>query len=1545
MVLRLDEEISLAKLLARAAECTGNPTRRLFSEDGQEILSVNDVQKTYEKILQEGGEKKAKPSSDNPALSIDLELVSTDGSNFKWKWGSNHAHYQFGDLLIRPLWRSLAGSRGVRAVVHPPQPLALPSSGNLHNCLPDLWIQCFPLCERYGPLVKLRIFDDVVYIVADPEIVDIVNQIPDKRLPREVFGCPALAGQGVFIADGQRWEFARHAFQAQLTPEAIDNLVPIFAQRAAKLQDVLAQSTSNIDIFNWVERVTMDTICDVGFGHDLKCMDSAEMPPLLPLFEEVLEVSINSSLYGAFDIMGSQARWFKSQLDKLNGMLDEIITACREGRSTGSSNSLLHALIAAKCPLTGRSFTQSELQDQLLTMLVAGHKTTTLLLTWSLYYIGRSPQVEKKLFSELRQVFGGDMERAPTGEDLRRLKYMDMVVRETLRLCAPVQVAQRGLTQPVECGKYTLLPGGHSGRGNSWVAIHIMGISLSKKYWGSDAMEFIPERFEPEKLAKFHPFQFMPFGGGRRLCIGNLFAIIQAKTLLSITLRKFYVRIAPDKPVKIDPKDLATPLPASRGGGVWLNFTSRDYDEPAAPEPGTAPGALYESFLNDATAQSFAGTSFKRSLKPTGGSFFTGPRPSLLVLWGGEFGTTLGAAQDFASAAEQRDFPVQLKALDEVKPSALLAGEVKSDSGELPVVLIVVATYNGHPPPNAASFLKELAEVPAAEEGSNELTFAVLGVGNSNWVSTFVKAAKDVERLLIRAGANRLLPLEAADKNDCFERQLRTWRKVIFTHFASSPAELVKEAEGETHAEEMAEQIQLEPFTGSPTTSLQANFVERLGYQNCTVSLNEELCVQSDASSPSVRQIVIDRPGGCAYACGDHLEVRPRNLEAQVLRCCHRLGVQPDAVVVVQGDKVDDELPSGQPITVGDVLSFYVDLSALPSQEALASLVPHVTSASEAAKLKLLTVMKEDSEYERWCKRCLSILDILEEFGSIQVSVGRFVEVAPKMQARLYSIASSPLARGSNVELCCRVATYTASPVNGREVTRKGVCSSMLAAAKSVICKIKEAPHMRLPEDPSKPIACICGGTGVAPFLGFLQERAACKKKGMQTGLVHLYFGCRNDTDFLHKSQLQEWQREGLCLLKVSLSRPTDGSAKEYVYHALRRDSADILNLLGDGDGAGYFYICGSASTLAKDVTNVLVDMLSQSGDASQGFTMLTELQEKGRYGLRPDATVLVQAAWKFPQVPRYGVTDIWWLRVWAISGCGMVVLFQLLQPQCQWLSAGWCFVYVMVNIFQMMGEGEKPDPPLTDDERKLYEQLESRISAREFADLAYYGKWMVFRAGDLLCERGCEATQHDSAGHKEKSEKCLYIIAEGCCEVSAAGRLITLLKPGNVVGEVGFLLDTLQPMSTRSSDGCVLPMQVSVREDVRCLALPVAEVQTLLKRRPDLHKPIIKLLSSTLLAKEGCVLGQALEDRRYKAVLEVACPMADQPGVAEGVAAYRRRNSISSDDHKRLLADVPRCPPDAFVEHAKPGKEGRALYRVPSHWFQRGEKRGLKMP
>ena len=119
------------------------------------------------------------------------------------------------------------------------------------------------------------------------------------------------------------------------------------------------------------------------------------------------------------------------------------------------------------------------------------------------------------------------------------------------------------------------MPGGHRGRGRSWVALHIMAISHAEKYWGKDVLEFRPNRFEPESMKSWHPFQYVPFGGGKRLCIGNLFAITQVKVVLALLLRKYSLRAVPGKDVKIDPNDLATPLCAAKGGGVWLRFFKR----------------------------------------------------------------------------------------------------------------------------------------------------------------------------------------------------------------------------------------------------------------------------------------------------------------------------------------------------------------------------------------------------------------------------------------------------------------------------------------------------------------------------------------------------------------------------------------------------------------------------------------------------------------------------------------------------------------------------------------------------------------------------------------------------------------------------------------------------------------------------------------------------------------------------------------------------------------------------------------------------------
>ena len=180
--------------------------------------------------------------------------------------------------------------------------------------------------------------------------------------------------------------------------------------------------------------------------------------------------------------------------------------------------------------------------------------------------------------------------------------------------------------------------------------------------------------------------------------------------------------------------------------------------------------------------------------------------------------------------------------------------------------------------------------------------------------------------------------------------------------------------------------------------------------------------------------------------------------------------------------------------------------------------------------------------------------------------------------------------------------------------TRYGLASSMIAGKLAnkdgVVCKVKKAPHMRLPADPAVPIVCVCGGTGIASFLGFLQDRAAQKQAGMVVGEVALYFGCRSDYDFLHEGQLREWEADGICRLSVSYSRKS-GVEKEYVYKAVQRDADKLRALLGE-QSRGCFYICGSASTLAKDTTRVMHNVLGH-GDSARGREVFNVLQECGR--------------------------------------------------------------------------------------------------------------------------------------------------------------------------------------------------------------------------------------------------------------------------------------------------------------------------------------------
>jgi sulfite reductase (NADPH) flavoprotein alpha-component len=217
------------------------------------------------------------------------------------------------------------------------------------------------------------------------------------------------------------------------------------------------------------------------------------------------------------------------------------------------------------------------------------------------------------------------------------------------------------------------------------------------------------------------------------------------------------------------------------------------------------------------------------------------------------------------------------------------------------------------------------------------------------------------------------------------------------------------------------------------------------------------------------------------------------------------------------------------------------------------------------------------------------------------------VKVLRKLQPRLYSIASSPKAHPSSVHLTVAAVRYESK---GRK--REGVCSTFLsdrADAAPVPVFVHSAKHFRVPEDLSTPVIMVGPGTGIAPFRAFLQERKAAGSSGKNW----LFFGDQKaETDFLYREELEAYQAEGV-LHELSVAFSRDQAEKIYVQHRMLERAADLYAWLESG---AYFYICGDASRMAKDVDTALHKVVETAGGKSpeEAAAYVEELKKSKRY-------------------------------------------------------------------------------------------------------------------------------------------------------------------------------------------------------------------------------------------------------------------------------------------------------------------------------------------
>jgi cytochrome P450/NADPH-cytochrome P450 reductase len=312
------------------------------------------------------------------------------------------------------------------------------------------------------------------------------------------------------------------------------------------------------------------------------------------------------------------------------------------------------------------------------------------------------------------------------------------------------------------------------------------------------------------------------------------------------------------------------------------------------------------------------------------------------------------------------------------------------------------------------------------------------------------------------------------------------------------------------------------------------------------------------------------------------------------------------------------QLPVGEPVSVGRLLTDFVELQQVATRKHIQIMSEHTRCPVTKPKL-LAYVGDDDAATERYRSDILgrrkSVFNLLEEHPACELPFHAYLEMLSLLAPRYYSISSSP---SLDPARCSVTVAVVEGPASAGRGVYKGICSNYLAGRRegeTVHGTVRETKAgFRLPDDPSVPIIMIGPGTGLAPFRGFLQERAARKAEGASLGPAMLFFGCRRpDQDFLYADELKAFAADGITELHTAFSRGE--GPKTYVQDLVAAQKQRVWSLIENG---AVIYVCGDGGKMEPDVKAALVAIYREStgGNAEAGQRWIEELGGKNRYVL-----------------------------------------------------------------------------------------------------------------------------------------------------------------------------------------------------------------------------------------------------------------------------------------------------------------------------------------
>lgn len=625
-----------------------------------------------------------------------------------------------------------------------PQPKTYGPLGNVPLMDKDApTLSLMKMADEYGPIFKMEFFGGFSTIVLSGHewVAEVCNDAKfDKSLAGGLHFVRAFAGDGLFTGKTQEpnWQKAHNILVPSFSQQAMKGYHSMMVDIALQLVQKWARQNPNeeIDVPDNMTRLTLDTIGLCGFNYRFNSFYQREHNPfiisMVNSLDEAMHQSIRLPIQNKLAI--SKKRQFEADIKSMFSLVDELIAERREQGDQGETD-LLARMLTAKDPQTGEQLDDENIRFQIITFLIAGHETTSGLLSFALYLLLKNPDVLKKAYEEVDQVLTSSV---PSYKQVTQLKYIRMILNEALRLypTAP-QFTLYAKEDMMLGGKYPI-------KKRQNVVVLLPKLHRDKTAWGEDAEEFRPERFENPKKVPHDAYK--PFGNGQRACIGMQFALHEATLVLGMILQHFDLVDHTNYHLKI--KQTMTLKPD--------NFTMKvKLRDKKILDPFFA--TIIETKGNNLKPVAAKGTLSGVNNRP------------LLVLYGSNMGTAEGVAREIADIASSYGVTSEVGSLDDYM-------------GKLPTegaVIIVTSSYNGKPPKNARKFVKWLDTV---EEGQLEgVHYAVFGCGDKNWSNTYQHVPTFIDEHLALKGATRFSARGEVDASGEFEKQLEDWKSRLLS--------------------------------------------------------------------------------------------------------------------------------------------------------------------------------------------------------------------------------------------------------------------------------------------------------------------------------------------------------------------------------------------------------------------------------------------------------------------------------------------------------------------------------------------------------------------------------------------------------------------------------------------------------------------------------------------------------------------------------------------------------------------------------------------